>query len=159
MVTERLRAQNAEAARQGGRRWGRKPKAPAQPPGWRTGPAWQEMNETTARRKCVTPTVAVFALVGLAVVAVRPELVTDHLPDGGESDVAAAPATKGRLQVLEWASDTGNDECGYGGGFLRPQFTADRIGEPDPSGPAVDPYDRSRELDEGPQECGTVTRT
>lgn len=28
------------------------------------------------------------ALVGVAVVAVRPELVTDNLPDGGESDVA-----------------------------------------------------------------------
>lgn len=352
MVTERLRAQDAEAARQGGRRWGRKPKAPAQPPGWRTGPAWQEMNGTKARRKRVRSAVAVLALLGLAVVAIKPELVTDHLPDGGESDVAAAPlapetarpttappgdvfpdsptieepfrgspaarwadgadgivlpeakavggmsekqvayalasvkkllvganidpatlrgeypkasmglldplqkgghghlasaladpsekrdpvsmfsrfdpehvrlvgdvvktrgrmtfgkgdrhgavevradytfvypvvrakpgstevartivrrqitfalydpaaaaTTKGRLQVLEWASDIGNDECGYGGGFLRPQFTADRIGEPDPSGPAVDPYDRSRELDEGPQECGTVTRT
>ncbi|MER6613312.1 hypothetical protein [Streptomyces xantholiticus] len=91
MVTERLRAQDAEAARQGGRRWGRKPKEPAQPPGWRTGPAWQEMNGTKARRKRVTSAVAVLALIGLAVVAVRPELVTDHLPDGGESDVAAAP--------------------------------------------------------------------
>ncbi|UYQ63899.1 hypothetical protein [Streptomyces peucetius] len=91
MVTERLRARDAEAARQGGHRWGRKPKAPAQPPGWRTGPAWQEMNGTKARRKRVTSTVAVLALLGLAVVAIRPELVTDHLPDGGESDVAAAP--------------------------------------------------------------------
>lgn len=351
MVTERLRAQDAEAARQGGRRWGRKPKAPAQPPGWRTGPAWQEMNGTKARRKRVTSTVAVLALLGLAVVAIRPELVTDHLPDGGESDVAAAPlapetarptaapsadpypdaptlkepfrgspalrwadgaagivmpeakavggmsrkqvahalksvkdflvaanidpatlrgeypktalelldplqkdgrdhlekalaepdeqddptlvfsrfapddvrlvgtvvktrgrmtfeadgnkgvqvtadysfvypvakaepgatevartivrrtmtfalydpakvvTTRGKLVVSEWAAHVGNDSCEDGKGFFRPRFTEDRVGEPTPSGPTVDPYDRSRENVGDDHECGTVTRT
>ncbi|MEU0087848.1 hypothetical protein [Streptomyces sp. NPDC006274] len=352
MVTERLRAQDAEAARQGGRRWGRKPRpAVAQPPGWRTGPAWQEMNGTTAPRKRVTSAVAVLALLGLAVVATKPELVTDHLPDGGESDVAAAPlapemarpttappedafpdsptlrepfrgspaarwadgadgivmpeakavggmsrkqvahalesvksflvaanldpatlsgehpkaalgmldplqkdgrghleqalaepdeqddptlvfsrfdpdhvrlvgdvvktrgrmtfradgdkgvlvsidhsfvypvakaepgatevtrtivrramtfalydpakviTTRGKLVVTQWAADVGNDACGEREGFFRPQFPSDLIGEPTPSGPAVDPYDRSREAVGVEDECGTVTRT
>ncbi|MEW2631231.1 hypothetical protein AB0903_06145 [Streptomyces sp. NPDC048389] len=351
MVTERLRAQDAEAASQSGRRWGRKSKAPAQPPGWRTGPAWQEMNGAKARRKRVTSAVAVLALAGLAVVAVKPELVTDHLPDGGASDVAAVPlapetarpttappedvfpdsptikepfrgspalrwadgaagivlpeakavggmskkqvayalesvkkflvaanidpatlrgeppkaalrmldplqkdgrghlekalaepdgqddptlvfsrfdpghvrlvgtvvktrgrmtfkadgdkgvlvstdysfvypmvkaepgatevartivrramtfalydparviTTRGKLVVTQWAADVGNDACEERKGFFRPQFPADLVGEPTPSGPAVDPYDRSREAVGDDHECGTVTRT
>jgi len=74
-------------------------------------------------------------------------------------DPAKVITTRGKLVVTEWAADVGNDACGDGEGFFRPQFTADLIGEPTPSGPAVDPYDRGREdFGEG-HECGTVTRT
>ncbi|MFF3685681.1 hypothetical protein [Streptomyces sp. NPDC002187] len=350
MVTERLRAQDQAAARRERRRWGRKAKPAGQQERRRTGPAWQETNGRAGKRRNVTSLVVVLALVGVAVVAVRPELVTDHLPDGGASDVAplaqetarptAAPSrdafpdrptlkdpfrgspavrwadgaagivppeakavggmskeqvahalrstekvlvaanldpatlrgerpeealelldplqesgrgrlekalrepgerqdplvmfsrfdpghvrlvgdvvktrgrmtfgkgdrsgevrvhadytfvyplvkaepgstdvarsvvrrhltfvlydpakvvsTQGKLNVLKWESSVGNSACGRDAGFYRPQFTEDLVGEPAPSGPAVDPYDRSRDLADMPQECGTVTRT
>ncbi|NEC05731.1 hypothetical protein G3I26_10710, partial [Streptomyces sp. SID7909] len=47
---------------------------PALPPGWRTGPAWQEMNGRRNRLRTVR-TVSVLALVaGAALALVRPPL-------------------------------------------------------------------------------------
>jgi hypothetical protein len=74
-------------------------------------------------------------------------------------DPAKVITTRGKLVVTQWAADAGNDACGERKGFFRPQFPADLIGEPTPSGPAVDPYDRSREAVGDDHECGTVTRT
>ncbi|MEU7280400.1 hypothetical protein AB0A69_16670 [Streptomyces sp. NPDC045431] len=68
----------------------RKPRA-AEPEGWRTGPAWQEMNGGRTRKRRWAASVGVLLALGLAVVAVRPELVTDRLPGGWGTDGQAAP--------------------------------------------------------------------
>ncbi|WP_311137350.1 hypothetical protein [Streptomyces sp. I6] len=75
-------------------------------------------------------------------------------------DPAGTVTTPGRLVVIAWKSTTGNTDCARDGdGFLHPQFRTDLAPGPEGSGPAVDPYDRSKDLDALPQECGTVTRT
>ncbi|MFI2452255.1 hypothetical protein QRN89_20675 [Streptomyces chengbuensis] len=76
-------------------------------------------------------------------------------------DPARTVTTPGRLVVVAWNTNTGNSDCARDGdGFLHPQFQEDMTGlTPGPSGPAVDPYDRSKDLGALPQECGTVTRT
>ncbi|MEV5968683.1 hypothetical protein [Streptomyces sp. NPDC051921] len=51
-----------------------------EPAGWRTGPAWQEMNGAAARRRRAKAVVGVALAIGLALVAVRPQLVTGLLP-------------------------------------------------------------------------------
>ncbi|MFC5169717.1 hypothetical protein [Streptomyces mutomycini] len=88
MVTARLRALDEGAARaQGaGRRWGRKPKQvePWQPDGWRTGPAWQQTNGRMRKRRRLAGILGFVAVIGVLVVAMRPSLVTDHLPGGGD---------------------------------------------------------------------------
>ncbi|WP_030380865.1 MULTISPECIES: hypothetical protein [unclassified Streptomyces] len=93
MVARRLREQDEAAERggRGGRRWrrgGRKAarSAPATPPGWRTGPAWQEMNGGRGRRRGVWSAVGVVAAVALAVVAIRPSLLLDRFSGGGSAD-------------------------------------------------------------------------
>ncbi|MFR9800244.1 hypothetical protein ACL02U_30755 [Streptomyces sp. MS06] len=93
MVARRLRQQDAanaaDGSRGGGRRrWGRKRAAkpqPSTPPGWRTGPAWQEMNGTAGRRRRAKSAFGVLLALGVAVVAVRPSLVTDHIPGIGST--------------------------------------------------------------------------
>ncbi|MEU9358656.1 hypothetical protein AB0D35_11190 [Streptomyces sp. NPDC048301] len=88
MVTARLRAKDEEAARaQGaGRRFGRKrPAEPWTPDGWRTGPAWQEMNGRGRKRRRLAGTLGFVAVLALLVIAMRPSLLTDHLPGGGDS--------------------------------------------------------------------------
>ncbi|MGW7362266.1 hypothetical protein ACWGI8_02310 [Streptomyces sp. NPDC054841] len=77
-------------------------------------------------------------------------------------DPAKVVTTRGRLHVLRWEMTSGNSDCAKDGdGFLRPRFAEDLAGgaAPGASGPAVDPYDRSQDLADLPQECGTVTRT
>ncbi|MFE3518860.1 hypothetical protein [Streptomyces sp. NPDC059166] len=87
MVTARLRAldEEAAAAQRSGRRWGRKPKQtePWQPEGWRTGPAWQEMNGRSRKRSRLAGGLGFVVVMGLLVIAMRPSLLTDHLPGGG----------------------------------------------------------------------------
>ncbi|HBF78751.1 MAG TPA: hypothetical protein DD420_02060 [Streptomyces sp.] len=94
MVTGRLRALDEEAARARRGRWRRRGKsAPAelwQPEGWRTGPAWQQMNGRARRRRRAAGALGVVAVVGALVVAMRPSLLTDHLP-GGDRAVDTAP--------------------------------------------------------------------
>ncbi|MFE5819745.1 hypothetical protein ACFQ6S_40835 [Streptomyces sp. NPDC056479] len=60
MVTERLRQQDARGET---------------PEGWRTGPAWQEMNGRAARRRRRWAIVGVPLAVAVAVVALRPSLI------------------------------------------------------------------------------------
>ncbi|MDQ0950221.1 hypothetical protein QFZ24_004144 [Streptomyces phaeochromogenes] len=60
MVTERLRQQEARGEL---------------PPGWRTGPAWQEMNGRAARRRKVWTIIGVVLAIALAVVAMKPSLL------------------------------------------------------------------------------------
>ncbi|MFE7748257.1 hypothetical protein [Streptomyces sp. NPDC057428] len=84
MVAARLRArdEDAERARGGARSWGRKPAQaePWQPEGWRTGPAWQELNGRSQKRRRLAGTLGFVAVLGVLVIAMRPSLVTDHLP-------------------------------------------------------------------------------
>ncbi|MDW4903888.1 hypothetical protein RB628_00635 [Streptomyces sp. ADMS] len=97
MVTERLRRQDEEAARAQGRsgkllrRKGKKAASdePWQPEGWRTGPAWQEMNGRKRRGRQVRAALGVLLAVGAAVVAVKPSLVTSRLPEGVGGPAAA----------------------------------------------------------------------
>ncbi|WP_433129649.1 hypothetical protein [Streptomyces sp. CA-106110] len=82
LVTERLRQRDEEAARQDSkkRRWSRSGGRAAadqswQPEGWRTGPAWQEMEGRAARRRRWWGIVGVPLAVALAVVAIKPSLI------------------------------------------------------------------------------------
>ncbi|MFC5721739.1 hypothetical protein ACFP1Z_16325 [Streptomyces gamaensis] len=78
-----------------------------------------------------------------------------EIPDPGRYRV-----TPGRLVVRSHKADFANSACGVHDGFLHPEFGPGSDSGPQPSGPAVDPYDRSRELGEAKrEECGTVTRT
>ncbi|MBT2479254.1 hypothetical protein [Streptomyces sp. ISL-94] len=67
MVTERLRREQGQ-----------------EPPGWRTGPAWQEARGRGTARRRLKATLAVVFIAGLALVAVRPELVIDRLTGKAE---------------------------------------------------------------------------
>ncbi|MER6073929.1 hypothetical protein ABT187_34870 [Streptomyces sp. NPDC001817] len=101
MVTRRLREQD-EATRfqviEGGgrRRWWRRKRAQAPqqatPPGWRTGPAWREMNGRSSRRRTVGSAIGVVLAAALTVVAVRPSLLLDRLPGGHHTSSAPLPA-------------------------------------------------------------------
>ncbi|MFD6531732.1 hypothetical protein [Streptomyces sp. NPDC060184] len=64
--------------------------AAALPQGWRTGPAWQEINGT--RRRRLPAVVGLVACVLITVVCVRPGLVLDHLPGHTPADGAAGEA-------------------------------------------------------------------
>ncbi|MEW1633968.1 hypothetical protein AB0469_07830 [Streptomyces sp. NPDC093801] len=80
MVTARLRAEDEERARAGRRRLGRTRKPQRnEPPGWRTGPAWQEREGRGRGKRRLKAAAAIVAIAGLALVAVRPELVIDRL--------------------------------------------------------------------------------
>ncbi|WP_326699296.1 hypothetical protein OG909_19535 [Streptomyces sp. NBC_01754] len=89
MVTERLRALDEEAARAQGGRWRRggkrRPAEPWQPEGWRTGPAWQELNGRARKRRRVTALLGTAVVLGALVVAMRPSLLTGHLPGSGRA--------------------------------------------------------------------------
>ncbi|MFE3633330.1 hypothetical protein [Streptomyces sp. NPDC059168] len=102
MVTRRLREQDEAQARgrgRGGRAWwpgaARKATPPATPPGWRTGPAWREMDGSAARGRRVRTAFGVALAIAVAVVAVRPSLLLDRLPghDPSDGDTVAAPST------------------------------------------------------------------
>ena len=78
MVTERLRQKDAQGA---------------QPEGWRTGPAWREMNGRAARRRRLWAILGVPVAIAVALVAVKPSLLPgDPLgtSSGTSSDGAAA---------------------------------------------------------------------
>ncbi|MFJ8936932.1 hypothetical protein ACIRL0_14665 [Streptomyces sp. NPDC102365] len=89
-------------------------------------------------------------------------------------------ATPGRLAVLRYDDDIANSACDVHDGFLHPRLASGdgETGAP-PTGPAVDPYDRSRDIGNegddsgdsagsggsggssgsGEEPCGTVSRT
>lgn len=76
------------------------------------------------------------------------------------SDPAKYRVTPGKLAVLDYLQEMANSACGIHDGYLHPQFASDAPSGERPTGAAMDPYDRSRDLDPEPvEECGTVTRT
>ncbi|OIK27967.1 hypothetical protein [Streptomyces malaysiense] len=114
MVTRRLRERDGATDSEGGgrRRWRRKPAAEPQPwtpPGWRTGPAWQEINGTRARRRQAWSAVGVLLAVAVALVAVRPSLLLDRLP-GHDSAASAVDASPSRLPAETAAPSSAPDE-------------------------------------------------
>ncbi|MGW1756995.1 hypothetical protein [Streptomyces mirabilis] len=83
MVTERLRQKDAKGA---------------QPEGWRTGPAWREMDGRASRRRRLWAILGVPVAIAVALVAVKPSLLpgdpfgtSSGTPSGGAS-AAALPA-------------------------------------------------------------------
>lgn len=72
-------------------------------------------------------------------------------------DPARWETTRGRLQVRRYFSEWSNVACEAADGFLHPQFPLDPATGPAPTGPAVDPYDRSQEVQR--DGCGTITRS
>ena len=99
MVTARLREQDARAAAQQGGGTRRFPKRggggaagqPWQPEGWRTGPAWRELDGRATRRRRMLSAVGIVAAVAVAVIAVDPGGTLSHLP-GGLGDRFASSA-------------------------------------------------------------------
>ncbi|MEY9993642.1 hypothetical protein ABIE67_005674 [Streptomyces sp. V4I8] len=76
MVTERLRQQEARGE---------------VPEGWRTGPAWQEMNGRATRRRRLWALLGVSLAIAVAVVAVRPSLIPgDPFGTAGEAEAVGA---------------------------------------------------------------------
>ncbi|MGA5201497.1 hypothetical protein [Streptomyces variegatus] len=68
--------------------------------------------------------------------------------------------TPGRLLLLDYDQEIGNSSCFVYDGYLHPEFSSSASAGPSPSGPATDPYDRSKDIDQGDDDdCGTVTRT
>ncbi|MDX3089715.1 hypothetical protein PV620_16625 [Streptomyces sp. ME02-6978a] len=117
VVARRLREQDAAVERSGGgrRRWRRGGKAarpaPATPPGWRTGPAWQEMNGRRGRRRGLWSAVGVVAAVALVAVAVRPSLLTDRLP-GHDAAADSAPSALPAETALPTGAPGAVDQAG-----------------------------------------------
>ncbi|MFD6291914.1 hypothetical protein [Streptomyces sp. NPDC060205] len=79
-------------------------------------------------------------------------------------------ATPGRLAVIRYDDDIANSACDVYDGFLHPRLASGGPSGAEPSGPAVDPYDRSRDIGDDPgdsgdsegsgeEPCGTVSRT
>ncbi|MCJ1679390.1 hypothetical protein MTF65_19005 [Streptomyces sp. APSN-46.1] len=94
MVTERLRREDEQRAGAARGRFGRR-SGPArhEPPGWRTGPAWQDMRGGRgAGRRRLKATLAVVFIAGLGLVAVRPELVIDRITGKAEARSVARTA-------------------------------------------------------------------
>ncbi|WP_405664998.1 hypothetical protein OG379_23325 [Streptomyces sp. NBC_01166] len=83
MVTARLRALDEEAARGRGRGRKGEPAGQWQPEGWRTGPPIGGARPRKSRR--VAAVLGFAVVVGILVVTMRPSLLTDHLPGGGDS--------------------------------------------------------------------------
>ncbi|MCX5385125.1 hypothetical protein [Streptomyces sp. NBC_00083] len=72
----------------------------------------------------------------------------------------ARASANGRLWVTKYDVDIANSACDLYDGYAHPQFHSEPDTGPAPSGPAVDPYDRSKPLDAKRQEgCGVVSRT
>lgn len=72
-------------------------------------------------------------------------------------------ATEGRLLLEKWDARYYNDECGVHDGYFHPTFPAETPTGAPPTGPAEDPYDRSRPLSDDQEsngtECGTISRS
>ncbi|MFD9001266.1 hypothetical protein ACFV0T_09900 [Streptomyces sp. NPDC059582] len=77
------------------------------------------------------------------------------------SDPAKYRVTPGKVSVTFYTEEFGNSACDVYDGYLHPEFrTAGVPAGASPTGPTIDPYDRSRDLEkERTGECGTASRT
>ncbi|MET7722448.1 hypothetical protein [Streptomyces mirabilis] len=93
MVTERLRQKDAKGA---------------QPEGWRTGPAWREMDGRAARRRRLWAILGVPVAIAVALVAVKPSLLPGD-PFGtssGASSGASAGTPSGGASAAALPAET-----------------------------------------------------
>ncbi|MER0447771.1 hypothetical protein ABR738_25015 [Streptomyces sp. Edi4] len=74
-------------------------------------------------------------------------------------DPTVTKSTKGKLWIGEHQVDIANTACGVSDGYAHPQFEGTPRTGAEPSGPAVDPYNRSGPLSRGADECGVLSRT
>jgi hypothetical protein len=76
-------------------------------------------------------------------------------------DPAKYEVTPGKISVARRNSSFGNSDCEVFDGYFHPRFASDTpTAGTNPTGPTIDPYDRSTEVgDEKDEECGTATRT
>ncbi|MER5600566.1 hypothetical protein [Streptomyces sp. NPDC002265] len=76
-------------------------------------------------------------------------------------DPARYRTTTGKVSVKSYDEQAGNSACDVYDGYFHPMFpTDDAPAGATPTGPATDPYDRSRNLDDDRSEgCGVVSRT
>lgn len=78
-------------------------------------------------------------------------------------DPAKVRTEQGTFSLVSYKEDATNGGCDTFTGYFTPRFAGD-TGSVPPSGPAVDPYDRSTSMDArmrdaAKTECGTATRT
>ena len=74
------------------------------------------------------------------------------------SDPAHYNVTSGRLVIRQYDQQIGNSACDVHDGFLHPRFRSTGPTGSEPTGPTVDPYDRSQGLGADDSACGTVSR-
>lgn len=75
------------------------------------------------------------------------------------ADPARYQVTDGRLLLLQYDQEIANSACDVYDGFLHPEFSSTTPTGPEQTGPAVDPYDRSKGIqDDSSEGCGTVSR-
>ena len=79
-------------------------------------------------------------------------------------DPARYQVTSGRLSVTNYDADFGNTACQVYDGYFHPDFPSAEPTGATPTGPTTDPYDRSKDIDEGGaggkgETCGTLSRT
>lgn len=95
LVTERLRQEDARQAERSRRAFRRNPPRPARPEGWRTGPAWHEMDGRAARRRRLWAIIGIPVAVAVVVVAMKPSLLPGD--PFGSSSASAAPVNSAPL--------------------------------------------------------------
>ncbi|WP_349362003.1 hypothetical protein [Streptomyces sp. PH10-H1] len=135
MVTERLRreAELAEQQQKKNKRWGRSAKAkqPAEPPGWRTGPAWQDMDGRASRRRRLRGALGVALAVVVVLVALNPSAAADWLH--GDFGTSGTSGTSGdSSDAVGYRSDSSGRPTA--GSTTLPPETA-----PPTAAPPVDP--------------------
>ncbi|MEU3499333.1 hypothetical protein ABZ726_00685 [Streptomyces hundungensis] len=90
MVTDRLRKEQ-EAAESAARARGDR-RGPAEPEGWRTGPAWQERNGRAGRRRRMWGVLGILVAAAVLLVALNPSRALSLLTgDDGSESTATAP--------------------------------------------------------------------
>ncbi|MEU8792002.1 hypothetical protein [Streptomyces sp. NPDC048643] len=110
LVTERLRQEDARESERASRRiFRRSPPRPVQPEGWRTGPAWREMDGRAARRRRLWAVLGIPLAVAVVVVAMKPSLLPGD--PFGTSAEAADPVNAAPLPV-ETAAPTAPPSAG-----------------------------------------------
>ncbi|MER5225144.1 hypothetical protein [Streptomyces flaveus] len=74
------------------------------------------------------------------------------------ADPARVQVTPGKLLVARSERDLANVACDVHDGYIHPDFDSGINQGPAPTGPMIDPYDRSRDIQDS-DTCGTVSRT
>ncbi|MFJ9245909.1 hypothetical protein [Streptomyces sp. NPDC101776] len=103
-VTERLKRSEAESK---AKSKGKGKKKGHEPEGWRTGPAWQEMNGRAARRRRVWAVLGLPLAIAVAVVAMKPSLIPgDPFGKGNGNGTGGAGAAAASPLAPETAAPT-----------------------------------------------------